>query len=233
MGAHWFTRTQLAGKMWIGSSARGCWDWNNVSHEKFWPENVELLPLIFLIVNHLQYSPILLNGISQSLIEIPEKNWLEHSRHVLSDKKVWASDLPIKHDTSAVRICLVSKAKYYFWKSKNNLLPALLQVGIEITKKSNQKRTQHLVYNYSTYTKFMIDRFFKTVESWRMNTCRMNWKNLKKGLSSANKGRSSREPWNRMWNSTTTKPKKICSESRFGTPVTSQWNSVFFLFLAL
>ena len=93
----------------------------------FLPEKTRLLLLNSLVISHLRYSSVLLNGISQSLISTLEKqlNWgikACFNRYKMDS----AQDLRIKHGIISVRQTVDMNAIKFFWKWKYNLFPSLI-----------------------------------------------------------------------------------------------------------
>ena len=136
------------------------------SVRSFLPENIRLMLLNALVISHLQYSSILLNGISQNLLSTLEKqiNWgVKACFNRL--KRDSAQDLRIQYAILPVRSLLDIKAAGYFWKWKNKLLPAFKNVHIITANIKKQERTNQLVYNTFTKSQILSGCFFKRVVS--------------------------------------------------------------------
>ena len=88
----------------------------------FPPEKTRLFLLNALVISHLQYSSVLLNGISQSLISTLEKQLNWGVKACFNRCKMdSAQDLRIKHGIISVRKTLDMNAIKLFWKWKHNL----------------------------------------------------------------------------------------------------------------
>ena len=93
--------------------------------KQFLPEKTCLLLLNALVISHLHYPSILLQGLSQNLITTLEKQLSWGVKACFNRQKMdSSSDLKIKHSIFPVRIFLDYKAVFYFWKYHNKLLPA-------------------------------------------------------------------------------------------------------------
>ena len=88
--------------------------------KQFLPEKICLLILNPLVLSHLYYPAILLQGISQNLLTTLEK---QLSWGFNRQKQDSSSDLKNKHNILPIRIFLDYKSCFH-WKYQNNLLPA-------------------------------------------------------------------------------------------------------------
>ena len=83
-----------------------------------------LLLLNALVLSHVQYPAILLQGISQNLLTTLEKQLSWGVKTCFNRQKQDSSgDLKIKHNMLPIIIFLDYKSCFYFWKHQNNLLP--------------------------------------------------------------------------------------------------------------
>ena len=124
----------------------------------FLPEETRLFLLNALMISYLQYSSVLLNGISQGLIWTLEKrlNWgikACFNRYKMDS----AQDLRLKHGIISVRKTLDMNAIKLFWKWKHNLLPAFSQPILETA------RMTKLYYRAHTRSEQMRNSLFKRV----------------------------------------------------------------------
>ena len=90
----------------------------------FLPTNARLLLFNALIMSHLHFPAVLLNGIAENLLTTLEKplNWGVKAcflRNIYG-----SSDLKSIYDIMPIRYFLNTKASIYFWKIKNNLIQA-------------------------------------------------------------------------------------------------------------
>ena len=85
--------------------------------KQFLPEKVCLLLLNALVLSHLHYPAILLQGISQNLLTTLEKQLSWRVKACFNrQKQDSSSDLKIKHNILPIRIFLDYKSCFYFWK---------------------------------------------------------------------------------------------------------------------
>ena len=114
---------------------------------------------------NLQYSSVLLNGNSQSLIYTLEKqlNWgikAWFNRYKMNS----AQDFRIKHGIISVRQTLDMNDINIFWKWKHNL-PAFSQPNLETARITSHERTKKLYYHAHTRSERMRNSLFKRVVS--------------------------------------------------------------------
>ena len=134
-----------------------------LSIRNYFPEKVLLTLLNALVMSHLHYQSILLNGISQNLITTLEKQLSWGVKACFHRKKFESSrDLKINFQILPIRLFLDLKAVTYFWKWKNNLLPAFQEHHLLPTARIRMhERTGLLTYNAHRNSKFMEDSFFR------------------------------------------------------------------------
>ena len=130
----------------------------------FLPAKSRLFLLKAIVISHLQYSLVLLNGISQSLISILEKqlNWGIKAcfpRYNMDSGK----DLRIIHGIISSCQTLDMNAIKFFWKWKHNLLPAFSQPILETARITSRERTKKLYYHAHTRNEQMRNSLFKRV----------------------------------------------------------------------
>ena len=77
------------------------------------------------VLSQIQHRAILLNGISQNLFTSLEKqlNWAVRGCFN-RNKSDSSNDLKFKHSTFPIKLMLEYRSVIYFWKYRNNLLPA-------------------------------------------------------------------------------------------------------------
>ena len=130
-----------------------------------------------LVVSHLQYSAILLTGITENLMTTLEKqlNWAIKACFFRT-KYDHSSDLKLQYKILPVRYLLNMKTVLYFWKWKNKMIPALIGENEPSTTQLRfLERTDILVYTGRCESTFMRNSFFKkTVSLW--NTLPKNLK---------------------------------------------------------
>ena len=130
----------------------------------FYQKKNKILLLNSLVISHLHYSSVLLNGISQNLITTLEKqlNWA--IKACFNRVKIQpAHDLRIRYKVLPIRYFLHIKAIDYFWKWKFNLLPAFSMLKIPTAKIKMKERTSNLVYTTFTKHEFLRNNLFRRV----------------------------------------------------------------------
>ena len=126
------------------------------------PEKTRLLLLNSLVLSHLHYSSILINGISQNLRLTLEKQLSWAVKACFHKKKYDSSrDLKLQHKILPVGLFLDLKAALYFWKYQNDFLPALKQQEITTAKLKVLKRSNLSVYDSMTNSSYLTNSFFK------------------------------------------------------------------------
>ena len=134
----------------------------------YFPEKVRLLLLNALVISHLHYPAILLSGLTENLNTTLENqpNWgikacFNRTKYDRS------SDLKIKHNILPIRYFLKNKSLSYFWKWKNNLIPAFRDSQMETGKIRKQSGTETPYFNIFCRSDFLRNSFFKkTVPLW-------------------------------------------------------------------
>ena len=134
----------------------------------YFPEKVRLLLLNALVISHLHYPAILLNGLTENLNTTLEKQLNWGIKACFNRTKYDRSSyLKIKHNILPIRCFLENKSLSYFWKWKNNLIPAFRDSQMETGKKRKQSRTETLYFNIFCRSDFLRNSFFKkTVPLW-------------------------------------------------------------------
>ena len=88
------------------------------------PEKTCLLLLNALLMSHLQYSAILVNGISENLLTTLEKQISWAVKACFNRMKYDHSlNLKLKHDILPIRYFLNMKTTLYFWKFMHKIFP--------------------------------------------------------------------------------------------------------------
>ena len=115
-----------------------------------------------LIMSHLHYSAVLLNGITENLLTTLEKqlNW-GIKACFYRNKYDSSSDLKLMYDIIPIRYFLNIKESIYFWKFKNNLISAFLEMKPSTAVLRKQNRTKSEYFNLIQRTDFIGKCFFK------------------------------------------------------------------------
>ena len=117
-----------------------------------------------LVLSHLHYSSILINGISQNLRSTLEKQLSWAVKACFHKKKYDSSrDLKLQYKNLPVGLFLDLKAVLYFWKYQNGLLPAFKHQEITTAKLKVLKRSILLVCNSMTNSSYWTKSFFKII----------------------------------------------------------------------
>ena len=129
----------------------------------FLPFNARLLLFNALIMSHLHYSTVLLNGITENLLTTLEKqlNW-GIKACFYRNKYDSFSDFKLMYDIIPFRYFLNNKASIYFWKFKNNLIPAFLgemKPSTAVLRKQNRTKSEY--FNLIQRTEYIGKCFFK------------------------------------------------------------------------
>ena len=130
----------------------------------FLPTKTRLLLLNALVISHLHYSSILLNGSSRSLISTLEKqlNWgikACFNRYKMDS----AHDLRLHYRILSVRHLLDLKACFFFWKWKYNLSPAFSRLQMATANLKTHERTLNLTYHSFANSEQLKNSLFKRV----------------------------------------------------------------------
>ena len=130
--------------------------------KQFLPEKICLILLNTLVLSHLHYPAILLQGISQNFLTTLEKQLSWGVKACFNRQKHdSSSDLKIKHKILPVTLFLDYKSCFYFWKHQNNLLPAFSGTNIiPTTRIKYHSRTKKFVCNTKIPNEFMRKSFF-------------------------------------------------------------------------
>ena len=135
------------------------------SVKSFLPDKTCLMLLNSLVISHIHYPALLLNGISQNLITTLEKqlNWGVEA-YFNRRKNDSSNDPKIKHNIFPIRILLDLKAVTYFWKYQNNLLPAFKSSNkITTALIKTQSRTKEISCGCQAKSAFMKNSFFMRI----------------------------------------------------------------------
>ena len=129
------------------------------------PEKTRLLLLNALVISHLHYSAILLNGISENLLTTLEKQISWAVKACFNRKKNdHSTDLKLKHDILPIRYFLNMKSALYFWKFTHKMIPALAKENQPPTAMiRKQERTNQLYIDVTPKTAFLKLSFFNSV----------------------------------------------------------------------
>ena len=135
------------------------------------PEKICLSLLNALVISHLHYSALLLNGISQNLITTLENQLSWGNKACCNrNKHESSSELQLKHQIFPVRLLFDYKASTYFWKLLNNLVPNFNGLNkISTDKIKFHDRTDSLIFDAKTTTSFLQNCFVKRAVALRSN----------------------------------------------------------------
>ena len=128
----------------------------------YFPAKLRLLLLNALVNSHLHYPAILLKVSTGNLNTTLGKqlNWGIKACFIRT-KYDRSSDFKIKHNILPIRYFLKNNSVSYFWKWKNNLIPAFRESQLETGKKPKQSRTATLYFNIFCRSDFLRNSFFK------------------------------------------------------------------------
>ena len=132
-----------------------------------------------LVISHLHYPSVLLNGITENLLATLEKqlNWAIKACFSRS-KFDHSSDLKIYYNILPVRVFLQYKSVVYFWKLRHGILPAFAEVKPTTGAIKNQKRTNKLYVNLPQESIIMKNCFYnKVVLLWNTLPDKVKMKN--------------------------------------------------------
>ena len=93
-----------------------------LSIRNYFPEKILLTLLNALVISHLHYPSVSLNGISRNLTTLEKQ--LRWGVKACFHRQKFESSRDLKFQILTIRLFLDLKAVTYFWKWKNNLLPA-------------------------------------------------------------------------------------------------------------
>ena len=133
--------------------------------KRFLPGKICLLLLNALVLSHLHYPAILLQGISQKLLTTLEKLLSCSVKACFNcQKQDSASDLKIKLIIIPIRFFLDYKSCFYFLKYQNILLPAFSGTNtLPTARMKYHSRTKKLVCNTKISKEFMRKSFFISI----------------------------------------------------------------------
>ena len=136
------------------------------SIRNYFPMKTCLLLLNALVISHLHYPAILLNGISENLMTTLEKqlNWAVKA--CFNRTKIESSSyLKTKHKILSVRYLLRARSTIYYWKYRKKLIPAFLnELKLPTDDVIEHKRTHSLALNYTPKSQFLYNCcFFKSI----------------------------------------------------------------------
>ena len=155
----------------------GLWYQNSLLCQRNLPEKICLSLLNALVISHLHYPALLLNGISQNLITTLENQLSWGIKACCNrDKHESSSDLKLKHGIFPVRLLFEYRASTYFWKLQKNLDPAFNGLNkISTDKNIFHDRTDSLNFDANTTTSFLHNCFMKKAVAL--------WNNIPKSIS--------------------------------------------------
>ena len=132
------------------------------------PEKTRFLPLNVLVISHLHYSSVLMNGITENLLTTLEKQLSWAVKACFNRNKFdHSSDLKIYHKILPIRYFLQNKSVLYFWKLRHGILPAFAKVKPTLAVIKNQKRTNKLYVNLPRENEVMKNCLYnKVVPLW-------------------------------------------------------------------
>ena len=130
-----------------------------------------------LVISHLHYSSILLNGISRSLISTLEKQLKWGIKACFNRYKMdSAHDLRLHYRILSVRHLLDLKAVLFFWKWKYNLLPVFSRLQIATANLKTHERTLNFTYHSFANSEQLKNSLFKrVVPLWNALPEKLKW----------------------------------------------------------
>ena len=132
------------------------------------PEKTRFLLLNALVISHLHYSSVLLNGITENLLKTLEKQ-LSWAVKTCFNRNVFdhSSDLKIYRKILPIRYFLQYKSVLHFWKLRHGILPAFAEVKPTTAVIKNQEQTNKWYVNLSRENEVMKKCFNnKVVPLW-------------------------------------------------------------------
>ena len=133
------------------------------------PQKTLILLMNALVISHVNYSAILLSGISDNLITTLEKQLSWAVKACFNRKKFdHSADLKVQYNILPIRYFLNYKSALYFWKFTHNMLPSLANENRPSTAVlRNHKRTNQVYINIKNNSQFIKNGFFnKAVPIW-------------------------------------------------------------------
>ena len=133
------------------------------------PEKTLILLLNALVISHVHYSAILLNGISDNLLTTLEKQLSWAVKACFNRKKFdHSADLKVQHNILPMRYLLNYKSALYFWKFTHDMIPSLAKENRPSTAVLRKhKRTNQVYIDIKNNTQLIKNSFFnKVVPIW-------------------------------------------------------------------
>ena len=125
-------------------------------------DNCKVLTLNALVISHLHYSAVLLNGINNNLIRSIEKQLIWGVKACFHKKKYDSSlDLKIKHKNLPIRHFLDQKLLLHFWKIVSKKLPAYQMIEYPTLKLTKHERSKKIFFNIKTQSSYLENCVFK------------------------------------------------------------------------
>ena len=125
-------------------------------------DNYKVLTLNALVISHLHYSAVLLNGVNNSLIRSLEKQLSWGVKACFHRKKYDSSlDLKIKNKILPIRHFLDQKSFFHFWKIVSEKLPAYQMIEYPTLKLTKHERSKKFFFNIKTQSSYLENCVFK------------------------------------------------------------------------
>ena len=107
------------------------------------PEKTRFLLLHALVISHLHYSSVLLNGVTENLLTTLEKQLSWAIKALFNRNNIDHSpDLKRNHKILQIRYFLQYKSFSYFWKFRHGILPAFVKKNqLQLFSKIRSERT--------------------------------------------------------------------------------------------
>ena len=135
------------------------------SIRNYFTMKTHLLLLNALVISHLHYPAILLNGISENFLTTLEKqlNWA--IKACFNRTKIdSSSDLKTKHKILSVQYSIKARSTIYYWKYRKKLIPAFLnELKLPTDDVIEHKRTHSLAVKYTPKSQFLYNCFFRSI----------------------------------------------------------------------
>ena len=125
-------------------------------------DNYKVLTLNALVISHLHYSAVLLNGINNNLIRSLEKQLSCGVKACFHRKKNDSSlDLIIKNKILPIRHSLDQKLFFHLWKIVSKKLPAYQMIEYPTLKLIKHEPSKKIFFNIKTQSSYLENCVFK------------------------------------------------------------------------
>ena len=133
------------------------------------PEKTRILIMNALVISHVHYSAILLNGVSENLLTTLEKQLSWAVKACFNRRKCdHSADLKLLHEILPIRYFLKLKSALFFWKFCHNMVPSLTNDNRPTTAVFREhKRTDQIYLDIKRNSIFIENSFFnKVIPIW-------------------------------------------------------------------